>query len=69
MVGPESSRNPGTQQGLWFPVSLTGKTLEDQEPWTAHYDSGAALSVLSKRVLLARLEEGVRVVAPKEVRN
>ena len=67
VVGRESSRKPGRQQGLWFPVSLTGKTCEDQQPWMAHYHSGAALSVLSKRVPVARLEEGVRGLSPRPV--
>ena len=48
-------------------MSLTGKKCEDQEPWTAHYDSGAALSVLSKRVPVARQEEGVRGLSPRPV--
>ena len=29
--GWATSRNPGSQQGSWFPASLTGKTFEDQE--------------------------------------
>ena len=64
VAGWETSRNPGSQQGSWFPGSLTGKTCEDQEPWKGHYDSVAALSVLSKRVPVVRLEEGVRGLSP-----
>ena len=67
VVGRETWRNLGSQQGLWFPESLTGKTCEDQEPWTAHCDSDAALSVLSKRVSVARLEEGVRGLSERPV--
>ena len=31
VAGWETSRNPGSQQGSWFPASLTGKTFEDQD--------------------------------------
>ena len=64
VAGLETSRNPGSQQGSWFHASLTGKTFENQEPWMALRDSGAALSVLSERVPVARLKGGVRGLSP-----
>ena len=45
-------------------MSLTGKTCEDQEPWMALRDSGAALSVLPERDPVARLKGGVRGLSP-----
>ena len=58
--GQVPSRDAGSQQGSWHPASLTRNTCEDREPRVAHCDSGAALSVLSTRVPVARLKGGVR---------
>ena len=55
---------PGKSARLVVPRVADREDVRRSATMTAHYDSGAALSVLSMRAPVARLEEGVRGLSP-----
>ena len=46
--GTETSLNPGGQQGICFPVSLTGKVRQNRDPGVIRSGGGAATSIVSQ---------------------